>query len=139
MELARKLRSFVASDIQDRGQAYYSSGRVRQLDGDAWIAVAKVRGSRLYDVGLQRDGKELLVECDCPYFSDYQSACIGLAVLAVIGCRAAGAEPATARPMASRSTYAPFAAFVAEASQRFRDRDVLSRPKAEPTIAMGVR
>jgi hypothetical protein len=46
-------------------------------------------------------------------------ACIGLAVLAMIGCRAADAEPATARPMALRSTYAPFAAFVAEASRRF--------------------
>ena len=47
------------------------------------------------------------------------SACIGLAVLAMIGCRAAGAEPATARPKALRSTYAPFTAFVAEASRRF--------------------
>jgi soluble lytic murein transglycosylase-like protein len=47
------------------------------------------------------------------------SARIGLAVLAMIGCRAADAEFATARPMALRSTYAPFAAFVTEASQRF--------------------
>ena len=47
------------------------------------------------------------------------SACIGLAILAMIGCRAADAEPATVRPMPLRSTYAPFAAFVAEASQRF--------------------
>jgi hypothetical protein len=47
------------------------------------------------------------------------SACIGLAVVAMIACRAADAEPAMARPMALRSTYAPFAAFVAEASRRF--------------------
>jgi hypothetical protein len=37
----------------------------------------------------------------------------------MIGCRAADAEPATVRPMALRSAYAPLAAFVAEASQRF--------------------
>jgi hypothetical protein len=47
------------------------------------------------------------------------SACIGLAVLAMIGCRAADAEPATARPTALRSTYTPFTAFVTEASRRF--------------------
>ncbi|HTZ67795.1 MAG TPA: lytic transglycosylase domain-containing protein [Roseiarcus sp.] len=47
------------------------------------------------------------------------SARIGLVVLAIIGCRTAAAEPATTRPMALRSAYAPFAAFVAEASQRF--------------------
>ncbi len=47
------------------------------------------------------------------------SACIGLAILTMIGCRAADAEPATVRPMTLRSAYAPLAAFVAEASHRF--------------------
>ncbi len=46
-------------------------------------------------------------------------ACIGLAVLVLIGCRPADAQPAAARPQALRSSYAPLASFVAEASQRF--------------------
>jgi hypothetical protein len=47
------------------------------------------------------------------------SACIGLAVIAMIGCHPVDAEPATVRPIALRTAYAPFAAFIAEASQRF--------------------
>jgi len=47
------------------------------------------------------------------------SAYIGLAVLAMIGCHPVDAEPVTVRPIALRSAYAPFAAFIAEASQRF--------------------
>jgi hypothetical protein len=47
------------------------------------------------------------------------SAYIGLAVLAMIGCHPVDAEPVTVRPIALQSAYAPFAAFIAEASQRF--------------------
>ena len=45
--------------------------------------------------------------------------CVGLAILATLGCRLAYAEPAKVRPIAARTAYAPFASFVAEASRRF--------------------
>ncbi len=47
------------------------------------------------------------------------SASIGFAILAALGCRPASAEPAALRSSAVQSPHAPFAAFVAEAAQRF--------------------
>jgi len=47
------------------------------------------------------------------------SACIAFAILAVLGCHPARAEPAQVRSSAVASPHAPFAAFVAEAAQRF--------------------
>lgn len=46
-------------------------------------------------------------------------AALGLAIVVAFGRNDVRAEPATVRVMASQSVYAPFAAFVAEASQRF--------------------
>ncbi|HVA40745.1 MAG TPA: lytic transglycosylase domain-containing protein [Candidatus Binataceae bacterium] len=47
-------------------------------------------------------------------------AALGLAIVVTFGCNDVRAEPATARPVMNAAARAPFAAFVAEASQRFR-------------------
>jgi Transglycosylase SLT domain len=44
---------------------------------------------------------------------------LGLAIVVALGCNTARAEPATARPVVIVAPRTPFAAFVAEASQRF--------------------
>ena len=44
---------------------------------------------------------------------------LGLAIVATLGCNDVFAEPAPARPVIVAAARAPFAAFVAEASQRF--------------------
>jgi soluble lytic murein transglycosylase-like protein len=46
-------------------------------------------------------------------------AALGLAIAVTFGCNELRAEPATARPLTIAATRAPFAAFIAEASQRF--------------------
>jgi soluble lytic murein transglycosylase-like protein len=46
-------------------------------------------------------------------------AALGLAIVVTLGCNEVRAEPATARPVIVAAARAPFAAFVAEASQRF--------------------
>jgi hypothetical protein len=46
-------------------------------------------------------------------------AAIGLAIVVTFGCNEVRAEPATARPVITAAARAPFATFVAEASQRF--------------------
>lgn len=46
-------------------------------------------------------------------------AALGLAIVVTLGCNEVRAEPATARPVIIAATRAPFAAFIAEASQRF--------------------
>jgi len=43
----------------------------------------------------------------------------GLAIVVTLGCNEVRAAPATARPVTIAAARAPFAAFVAEASQRF--------------------
>jgi hypothetical protein len=47
------------------------------------------------------------------------SAALGLAIVATLGCNEARTEPANARTLMIAAARAPFAAFVAEASQRF--------------------
>jgi hypothetical protein len=46
-------------------------------------------------------------------------AALGLAIAVTLGCSEVRAEPATARPVIIADARAPFAAFIAEASQRF--------------------
>ncbi|MFA7307488.1 MAG: lytic transglycosylase domain-containing protein [Hyphomicrobium sp.] len=46
-------------------------------------------------------------------------AALGLAIVVTLGCNEVCAEPATARPVNTAAARGPFAAFVAEASQRF--------------------
>jgi len=46
-------------------------------------------------------------------------AALSLAIMVTLGCNEVRAEPATARPVIVAAARAPFAAFVAEASQRF--------------------
>jgi hypothetical protein len=47
------------------------------------------------------------------------SLAVSLAIVATLGCGSSRAEPATVRPVMIAAARAPFAAFVAEASQRF--------------------
>lgn len=47
------------------------------------------------------------------------SLAVSLAIVAMLGCGSSRAEPATVRPAMIAAARAPFAAFVAEASQRF--------------------
>lgn len=54
--------------ILDRGQAYYECGQVVELEDDGPVSRARVSGSRLYRVEIQRSGERVVrMHCDCPY------------------------------------------------------------------------
>jgi Transglycosylase SLT domain len=55
---------------------------------------------------------------ECPR-RRHVSLALGLAIVVALGCSTVRAEPATARPVVIVAARTPFAAFVAEASQRF--------------------
>src|SRR5579863_2700191 len=68
MKLASALSSDFDVDVRSRGVSYFRSGAVRLLVGSATEVEARVRGSRVYDVGIAWDAGMLILFCDCPYF-----------------------------------------------------------------------
>ncbi|MBY0525559.1 MAG: DEAD/DEAH box helicase [Gemmataceae bacterium] len=73
MTLSTQLAPFVDPQIQKRGRGYIGSVRLESADADA--VVANVQGSELYHVELWREGREVNVWCNCPYFQDNLVAC----------------------------------------------------------------
>ena len=68
MKLASALSSDFDDGVRSRGASYFRSGAVRLLVGSASEVEARVRGSRVYDVGIAWDSGMLILFCDCPYF-----------------------------------------------------------------------
>jgi non-specific serine/threonine protein kinase len=54
-------------EIYQRGMEYYRDGRVRLLQADDGIIIARVRGSRIYSVAVHRNGAGFSTSCTCPY------------------------------------------------------------------------
>src|ERR1039457_5899517 len=68
MKLASALSSDFDDGVRSRGASYYRSGAVRLQVGSASEVEARVRGSRVYDVGIAWGRGMLVLFCDCPYF-----------------------------------------------------------------------
>ncbi len=68
MYLQRYLKSAVEPGVRQRGDVLYTSGRVESIRGNQWSVVAKVLGTRSYEVALQRKGNDIHVACECDYF-----------------------------------------------------------------------
>src|ERR1700722_14592989 len=69
MFLQQHLRRDFPEKVRQHGFAIYKSREVTRLTGNQWKVSAKVRGSRLYSVGLFRHSDEIEALCDCPYFA----------------------------------------------------------------------
>ncbi len=65
----------VRQKIRDRGRQYFERGAVRIEFADPDFVSAKVTGSSVYEVDLERDGHAVIYSCDCPYFEDYGEVC----------------------------------------------------------------
>jgi hypothetical protein len=65
----------VRQNIKIRGRDYFARNAVQILFADPDFVSAKVAGSKVYEVDLEREGKELIFACDCPYFEQYQEVC----------------------------------------------------------------
>jgi hypothetical protein len=60
---------------RSRGQAYFVSGAVRKLSGDAWSVEARVQGSRLYEVDIIRLQDSFESSCSCPHYDGSLNIC----------------------------------------------------------------
>jgi superfamily II DNA or RNA helicase len=70
------LRKFVSRRSAERGDAYFSQGRVRRIAMlPGGVIEAHVQGSRLYSVDLIVDDDALTVRCDCPWFTQNLEEC----------------------------------------------------------------
>jgi superfamily II DNA or RNA helicase len=69
------LASYVGGTVRSRGALYFQMRRVRLAPDEAGVLVANVRGSRLYEVRLSREGETLRATCTCPYFEDRGECC----------------------------------------------------------------
>ncbi|MBN1569666.1 MAG: SWIM zinc finger family protein [Acidobacteria bacterium] len=65
----------VRENIKSRGRDYFVRKAVRIVFADHEFVAAKVTGSQVYDVDLERDGRVLIYSCDCPYFEDHLDVC----------------------------------------------------------------
>ena len=73
--LATALRPFFTSTSRDRGDVYFSNGRVLPIQTDENTYSASVNGSRIYQIVLHIDGPRVAVSCTCPYFVDQREPC----------------------------------------------------------------
>ena len=73
--LTEKLFKQVHRLAQERGRSYFFAGSVRQIEGDAWRASARVQGASLYEVGISSEDDFLDVKCSCPYFDRELQTC----------------------------------------------------------------
>ena len=66
--LSRRLAGDFSGRIRDRGQSYFSQGRVKILHGTDTELEAQVEGSANYAVNFEWKEDVLFATCDCPYF-----------------------------------------------------------------------
>jgi superfamily II DNA or RNA helicase len=65
----------VSNRTRSKGLAYFLSGAVIDLSGDASSVQATVRGTRDYRVRVTRQGSRFIASCQCPYFEDRAEIC----------------------------------------------------------------
>jgi hypothetical protein len=69
MSLASKLSRHFSARVRERGYEYFREGLVTIRSGSKTHLLARVQGSRKYDVLLDLLGSEIAVSCDCPYYA----------------------------------------------------------------------
>jgi superfamily II DNA or RNA helicase len=69
------LRQLVSRRSAERGDEYFSLGRVKRLEQTGGVIEADVLGTHLYSVTLIVEGTSLDVRCECPWFVGQGEAC----------------------------------------------------------------
>ena len=70
-----RLGRSISQKIRIRGRQYFERNTVRIVFADPDFVSAKVTGSDVYEVDLERDGNAVIFSCDCPYFEDHREVC----------------------------------------------------------------
>jgi superfamily II DNA or RNA helicase len=73
--LAAALHPFFTSISRNRGDLYFTNGRVSHTRIAPGAFSAMVNGTRIYDVHVGLDGTRVAVACTCPYFLDQNEPC----------------------------------------------------------------
>jgi superfamily II DNA or RNA helicase len=71
--LSKRLSGDFTATIRDRGQSYFSQGRVKILYGTDTELEAQVEGSANYAVNFEWKEDTLFATCGCPYFEGGES------------------------------------------------------------------
>jgi hypothetical protein len=69
MYLQGQLSKSFPTKIRQRGETIDQQGQVTRISGNQFKVSADVQGSVLYSIELSRQGDEVHVSCDCPYFA----------------------------------------------------------------------
>jgi superfamily II DNA or RNA helicase len=73
--LARVLEPYVTGRTRAKGHSYYVTGTVTIVRATTEAVAASVRGTRVYDVTITREGDAYAASCDCPYYVDRLDIC----------------------------------------------------------------
>jgi superfamily II DNA or RNA helicase len=88
----RRFEPYFSARSRARGFEYAATHRVHLTDAnDSWMH-ATVRGTRRYEIDLERTGDQLVASCTCPYFTDSGEACKHVWATLLVG-EAEGALP----------------------------------------------
>ncbi len=68
MSIAQHLSSDFPSLVRSRGADYFQQKAVKIQNGDDWGVEAIVKGTRKYNVFIDREDDLVIVNCSCPYF-----------------------------------------------------------------------
>jgi uncharacterized Zn finger protein len=68
MYLRKHLSQYFSSAVRSRGSDLFFWRKITILTGDREQVTAHAEGTQLYFVRLTREGQELHVYCECPYF-----------------------------------------------------------------------
>ena len=75
MRLSEKFSSEFSRNARIHGEEYRREGRVRAGAKAISGVMAVVRGSKSYSVEIDWEAEQLIVRCECPYFSDNALPC----------------------------------------------------------------
>jgi superfamily II DNA or RNA helicase len=75
MRVSDRLKGLVSMGVRERGRSYFRYGVVRIQDGNDHHVIAVVRGTKKYQVEIDRAGPAIKSFCSCPFFHDRGEVC----------------------------------------------------------------
>ena len=75
MRALQAIQSDFSRKTRESGEDYYRRGVVEIIDSQPNRVLARVQGSRLYDVNVGWSGSEYSYFCTCPHYEEHGELC----------------------------------------------------------------